>query len=127
MLKGLPHDYEQVKSNLEMKTLRIVEPRPTKDPWEKENMPRCKWTRVPGRPEEDMDNKSVISYFKKLKKDSCLPATQLRRVQGHAMWSVGTSARSPARGNNAYEDPEVSLDSSDRDLEPGDDDDESSS
>jgi hypothetical protein len=33
VLKGLPHDYEQVKSNLEMKTLRIVEPRPTKDPW----------------------------------------------------------------------------------------------
>ena len=70
------------------KTLRIVELRPTKDPWVKENMPKCKWTRVPGRPEEDMDNKSVISYFQKLKKDSCLPATLLRRVQEHAMWSV---------------------------------------
>jgi hypothetical protein len=109
------------------KTLRIVALMPTKDPWKKENMSRCKWQQKPGTPEEDIENKSVISYFKSLKKDSCLPMKQLKCVEEHAVWSVGTSVRSPARDNNAYEDPEVSLDSSDRDLEPGDDDDESSS
>ena len=63
-----------------------------KDPWEKGNISKCKWVHVAGVAEEETPNKSVISYFKKLKRDGCLGAAQLKLVEDHAMWNVAAAA-----------------------------------
>ena len=79
--------------DIDKKTVRVAELMPSKNPWEKDNIAKCKWRGGGGSSaEEDIDSKSVISYFKKMKNDLCLPLPQVRLVNNHAMWSVESSA-----------------------------------
>lgn len=110
----------KIKSiDVDKKTLRVVELQPTKNPWEKGNIAKCKWLAT-GRPEEETPNKSVISYFKKLKRDACLGAAQLKLVDDHAMWNV-TAAAGGDSGSSGDDENGKSSDGEDGELDKSSD------
>ena len=53
-------DVERSYVDVEIKTLGVVEVRPTQNPWEKENIAKWKWAHVARRAEEETHKKIAL-------------------------------------------------------------------